>query len=153
MEKIRFYTKKDWTGIILLFGPTLIITTLTILKINGVSFGKYNPIEEPLIISTIAFWMFLILAWKFTYYTMDKTSLNARMALFRSKTINIQDIKEIRKQNFESKIFGLSKDVLSIKLKSGGELNISPMQPEAFIHEIQKRNSDLLTLRDELDLG
>ena len=85
--------------------------------------------------------MFLLLAWNFTYYTVDETTLTVRMALFRWTTIKIDDIKEIRSQNFGQWIFGLSKDVLSIKLKDGGELNISPKRPNDLINEIEKKTN------------
>jgi len=121
MDKIKFDTKKDWLGKTLLFGPTLVISTLTILKLSGVSFGPVIPKVEPLIIGSVGFWLFLILAWNFTYYTIDQTTLTARMALLRWTTIKIEDIKEIKSQEFGQFTFGLSKDVLSIKLKNGGE--------------------------------
>lgn len=142
MDKLKFDTKKDWMGKILLFGPTLTITTVTILKIGGVSFGKVIPTAEPLIIGTIGFWLFLLLAWNFTYYTIDQTTLTARMALIRWTTIKLDDIKEIRSQNFGQWTYGLSKDVLSIKLKTGGELNISPKRPRDLINEIEKRKTN-----------
>lgn len=142
MEKIKFDTKKDWMGKLLLFGPTLVITTLTILKVSGVPFGKVIPTAEPLIIGTIGFWLFLLLAWNCTYYTIDQTTLTARMALFRWSTIKLDDIKEIKSQTFGLWIFGLSKDVLSFQLKNGGELNISPKRPEDLINEIEKRKTN-----------
>jgi hypothetical protein len=115
MDKIKFDTKKDWLGKTLLFGPTLVISTLTILKLSGVSFGPVIPKVEPLIIGSVGFWLFLILAWNFTYYTIDQTTLTARMALLRWTTIKIEDIKEIKSQEFGQFTFEISNYVQLIR--------------------------------------
>lgn len=139
MNRIKFDTKKDWFGKTLLLGPTIFISTLTILNLIGVSFEPVIPKPKPLIIGSIGFWIFFLFAWTFTYYTIDNRTLTARMALLRWTTIKIDDIKEIKSQEFGQFTFGLSKDVLSIKLKNGRELNISPRRPDDFIKEIEKR--------------
>jgi hypothetical protein len=115
MDKIKFDTKKDWLGKTLLFGPTLVISTLTILKLSGVSFGPVIPKVEPLIIGSVGFWLFLILAWNFTYYTIVQTTLTARMALLRWTTIKIEDIKEIKSQEFGQFTFEISNYVQLIR--------------------------------------
>ncbi len=92
-------------------------------------------------IGAIFFWTFFILTWNFTYYTIGETTLTVRMALFRSTTITLDEVQEIKKQKFGQFTFGLSKDVLSIKLKNGRELNISPSQPDELIIEIEKRKT------------
>ena len=142
MNRIKYDTKKDWLGKTLLLGPTLFISTLTILNLSGVSFEPIIPNAKPLIIGSVGFWIFFLLAWNFTYYTIDNRTLTARMALLRWTTIKINDIKEIKSQEFGQFTFGLSKDVLSIKLKNGGELNISPKRPDDFIKEIEKRKTN-----------
>ncbi len=141
MTKTRFDTKKDWLGKCLLFGPALIVSTLTVLKIIGVDFGKAIPTLEPLLIGCLFFWLFIVLAWNFTDYKIGRTTLTARMALIRWKTIKLEDIKEIKMQEYGLFTFGLSKDVLSIKLKNGGQLNISPEQPQEFLQELEKRRT------------
>ncbi|WP_162416241.1 PH domain-containing protein [Cyclobacterium roseum] len=139
MNKIKFDTKKDWLGKTLLLGPPLLISTLTILNLIGVSFNPVISNATPLIIGSVGFWIFFLLAWNFTWYTINNRTLTARIALLRWRTIKIDDIQEIKSQEFGHFIFGLSKDVLSIKLKNGAELNISPNRPDDFIKEVEKR--------------
>jgi uncharacterized membrane protein YdbT with pleckstrin-like domain len=141
MNRVRFETKKDWFGKILLFGPALIITTLAILHVSGLNFGRVISTPWPFIIGGLFFWLFAFLGWNFTYYVIDQNTLTARMALFRSTTVNIDDIKEIKAQEYGLRVFGLSKDVLSIKLKTGGELNISPKEPNELTSEVERRRA------------
>ncbi len=139
-------------GKTLLFGPTLVISTLTILKLSGVSFGPVIPKVEPLIIGSVGFWLFLILAWNFTYYTIDQTTLTARMALLRWTTVKIDDIKEIKSQEFGQFTFGLSKDVLSIKLKNGGETKLFPagtLRDKTWLYLKERLESHGLKVRNE----
>jgi hypothetical protein len=141
MNRVRFETKKDWFGKSLLFGPALIITTLAVLQVSGLNFGRVIPTPLPLIVGGLFMWLFAFLAWNFTYYVIDQHTLTARMALFRWTTVNIDDIMEIKAQEYGLRVFGLSKDVLSIKLKTGGELNISPKEPNELMSEVERRRA------------
>lgn len=139
MDIIKFDTKINWMGKIILFLPTLVITFLTIIKFNVESLEIILSSGMPLVIGTLGFWTYTFLAWKYTFYTLNDEVLKARFALFRCKTICITDIKDIKQQNFGIYTYGLSKEVLSIQLKNGDTLNISPKQPEIVIEEIEKR--------------
>ena len=145
MNEIRFETKKDWMGKFLLGGPTFIITILTVLRLSDVEFGKAIPPAESLIMATIFFWIFSIVTWNFTFYTLDGTTFTARFAYFKKMTVKLSDIKDIKTQEFGQWIYGLSKDVIVIRLNNGRELSISPLRANDLIDEIEKRKKLLPT--------
>lgn len=143
MDKIKFDTEKDWMGKGLLFGPTLMITTITILRYTEIiRWEDFIPIND-LLIMTGFFWFFVLITWNFTYYILDETSLTARMSYIWKKKIKLSDIKEMKRQKLRPFIYGLSSNVLSIKLKNGTELNITPKQTDELINEINKRRQDI----------
>ncbi len=144
MSTLRFETKKDWMGKLLLFVPCLLITILSLASVFGLNFGMDLPPSQTLLFASIFFWTWLLLAWKFTYYTLDEKHLSVRFALFFSRRVKLEQIKEVNTQTFGRRIYGLSKDVLAIKMTNGGQLNISPVKRAELKTEIEKRRNNIL---------
>ena len=112
MNKKRFATKIDWFGLTILLVPAIAV-----------------------------FWGFVLLSLFATYYELDERKIKARMAFFRVKETEFREIEDVSTQEFGKSIIGLSKDVISIKLKNGNILNISPRKTEEFLAEIEDRIS------------
>ena len=140
---MRFETKKDWMGKLLLFVPTLLITILSLISLLKLNLRMELPPSRILLSASILFWTWLLLAWQFTYYTLDKTHFSASFALFFRARVKLEDIEEIKTQTFGRRIYGLSKDVLAIKMKNGRQLNISPLRRVELKAEILKRKTGL----------
>jgi hypothetical protein len=136
---MRFITKKDGFGTSLILAPPILISLLLILTWTGTIPKNEILPAIPLLIGSVSFWVFFIVTWFFTYYTLDDQTLTVRMTYFKSRTIALADIKRMKKQEFGAWTYGLSKDVLCVELSNGHSLNISPENRDQMISEIQKR--------------
>jgi hypothetical protein len=134
----KFQSKIDWFGRLFNLVPPIIMTCLLLVVITGIT-----PIPpEPVLICTIYFWAWVLLVWNFSYYELTNDSLIARRAYFFYRKIRLKEITHLQKSNFGvGPIYGLSKDVLIIRLKKGRPLNISPRDPDGLIEAIEKRRS------------
>ncbi len=139
MDKLKFGTKIDWFGLTLLLGPALGISLFTFLSVIDTAPTSSVITQNIMIIISLLFWLFVILCFGFTYYTIENSILTARMAYFRTQKINIEDIKEFKQQEFGQKVYGLSKDVLSIRLNNGSFLNITPKDIDGLTNAISVR--------------
>lgn len=138
-EKLKFKSRIDWFGLTIVLGPAIGVSIFTILSIIDTAPSSSQITQNIMLVISALVWLFAILSLGFTYYIIDDSSLTARMAYFKSSTIRIEDISGFRKQEFGKKILGLSKDILSIRLKNGSLLNISPKDIDRLINEIEKR--------------
>jgi hypothetical protein len=145
MNSKKFITKKDWFGMVLTLGPALMITLFTILSILDTAPSSSKITQIIMITISIIFWSYVVLCWYFTYYILDENTLTARMAYFRYQKINIAEIEEMKKQEFGKGVLGLSKDILSIKLLNDTILNISPLDIDGLVIEINLRKSQILS--------
>lgn len=143
MNKLKFGTKIDWFGLTLVLGPAIGISIFAILSFIDSAPSSNQITPYILLVITVIIWLYAILSFGFTYYTIDGNIITARMAYFRVQKINIEDIKELKQQEFGQKVLGLSKDVLSIKLTNGNFLNISPKDIDGLINEIERRRINL----------
>lgn len=141
MNKLKFKTKIDWFGLTLLLGPAIGVSIFTLLSIIDTAPSSSMITQNIMLIITAIIWLFTFLSFGFTYYIIDDVSLTARMAYFRKKKISLKEVKEIKIQEFGKSIFGLSKDVLSIRLNNNDFLNISPKDIDGIIKEIEIRNT------------
>ncbi len=135
-EKLKFRTKIDWFGLTIVLGPAIGVSIFTILSIIDTAPSSSQVTPNIMLIISALVWFTAFLSFGFTYYIIDNNTLTARMAFFRSRKVKIEDIIEIKTQEFGKNILGLSKDVLSIKLKNDGFLNISPKDLDSIINEI-----------------
>jgi hypothetical protein len=135
--KDRFDTKKDGLMKTMIFCPTIVVTVFTII---ARIFNINIPIE-PLIFMTVLSWIYLIIVWRFTYYYFDQNTIIARFAYIAHKKTNVNDIVEIKTKYSGGRIYGLSFDIIILKLKNGKEIIISPKDKEGLINEIEKRKN------------
>jgi hypothetical protein len=135
----RFETKKDSLIKAIIFGPTIIVTVFTFIVITKL-FNINIPVD-PLILITVLFWTYLLIVWRFTYYELKQDKFIARFAYFASRKVNVNDIVEIKSKYSGGRIYGLSFDIVSLKLRNGKKLNISPVDKERLIKEIEKRKT------------
>lgn len=132
---LKFQTKKDAFGKVLIFTPAIIMTGLLI----GVLTGVADIPKAPVLFGTILCWIFLFVVWNFTYYELKDDKLIAIMGLVKTREISLKDIIGYDRNKYGLWIYGLSKDVLTVKIKNGHPLNISPLDPNRLIKEIEDR--------------
>ncbi|MCB0702338.1 MAG: PH domain-containing protein [Candidatus Kapaibacterium sp.] len=141
MNKKRFATKIDWFGLTILLVPAIAVSIFTIISIIDTAPSSSKITMNIMIVISILFWGFVLLSLFATYYELDERKIKARMAFFRVKEAEFREIEDVSTQEFGKSIIGLSKDVISIKLKNGNILNISPRKTEEFLAEIEDRIS------------
>jgi len=123
----------------LLFGPTSIVTLLFLGTIMDILDSEHFIPINILLLITLIFWGFSILVWTKTYYELTDFHIIARFGYLYFRKIKLTDIKSFDQIKFGNRTIGLSVNCLSIKIKTGYDLNISPKDPDGFIKKIEKR--------------
>lgn len=134
---MRFETKIDWMGMSLILGAPIILSFVFLLKLSDIIDADIFLPKEHLFVATPIFWIWAALVWKGTYYTIENDKLTARFA-FIWRTVQIQEIIELKKIVFGRSTYGLSKDVLSIRYGKSRFLDISPTDRDEMIRIIEK---------------
>ena len=72
---MKFQSKKDNLGRILILSPAVIVTAIALLVVTNVfEFIPTIP-SEALIGSTLFFWIYFLLVWNFTYYVVKNDAI------------------------------------------------------------------------------
>ncbi|MCK1994767.1 PH domain-containing protein [Peribacillus muralis] len=130
---MKFPSKKDWWMYFVFLGIFLAILSPVVMDRDYSSLWAAIPII-----------CFLLWIWLTTYYVIEDKTLLVRSAFIR-KTISIDEIKSIDRSFNPLSSPALSLDRLNIHYGLQRTILISPLDRDAFIEELMKRNPSIRT--------
>lgn len=130
---LKFPSKKDWWMYLVFLGIFLAILSPVVMDKDYSSLWAAIPII-----------CFLLWIWLTTYYVIADKTLLVRSAFIR-KTISIDEIKSIDRSFNPLSSPALSLDRLKIHYGLHRTILISPLDRNAFIEELMKRNPSIRT--------
>ena len=141
--KQTYKSKKDTFFRILIWGPTIIVTVLMVIRQTD-QFDAFKTIPiEFLGLGTIVFWIFALLVWFRTEYIITDDELILRFALFYTYKLKIGNIKSITKSGLDLWVLALSSDCLKIQSEGIRDLTISPKQKDQFLSRLSELNPNI----------
>lgn len=135
--KRKFKSRKRKFYKFILFGPAILITLLAVISLSSLI---TTPFPTSLfIITPLFFWLYLFILWNFTFYILKAEHLIVYYSGLPLKKIKLEDITGFSHSEYGLWIYGLSKNVLTLKLKNGKRLNITPEKEKEFIQIIESK--------------